>query len=112
MLALLLLSPQVRAQERDQQQAALDDFVAARMLTNKCPSWQMDLAEANTRFAQLNLQAADWQEGGRYSRFFEERLSYYGSLLSRMPEAHVCGAAEGAFGPNGSVRKGWMKRQG
>jgi hypothetical protein len=110
-LALCLLPCPSGAQERDPQQAALDDFVAARMLTNKCPFWQIDLAEARVRFAQLNLHPADWQEGGRHARFFDERLSYYGSLLSRMPEERVCGAAEEAFGPNGRVRKGWMKRQ-
>jgi hypothetical protein len=106
-----LLSSPAGAQTRDPQQAALDDFVAARMLGTKCPSWQLDLTEARTRFAQLNLQPADWQEGGRHARFFDERLSYYGSLLSRMPETRVCRAAEEAFGPNGRVRKGWMKRE-
>jgi hypothetical protein len=89
----------------------LDDFVAARMLNTKCPAWQIDPAEARTRFAQLNLQPADWQDGGRHSRFFDERLSYYGSLLSRMSEMRACAAAEEAFGPDGRVRKGWMKRQ-
>ncbi len=111
-LALVLLSSPAEGQTRDPQQEALDDFVAARMLTNKCPAWQIDQAEAHTRFAELNLQPADWQEGGRHARFFDERLSYYGSLLSRMPETRACGAAEEAFGPRGRVRKGWMRRQG
>jgi hypothetical protein len=111
MLVLVLLPFPGSAQTRDPQQAALDDFVAARMLTNKCPAWQIDQAEARTRFAELNLQPTDWQEGGRHANFFDERLSYYGSLLSRMPETRACGAAEEAFGPNGRVRKGWMKRQ-
>jgi len=31
------------------------DFVAARMLNTKCPTWQINLAEAPTRLAQLNL---------------------------------------------------------
>jgi hypothetical protein len=110
--ALYLLAFPAEAQTRDPQQAALDDFVAARMLGTKCPSWQIDSAEARTRFAELNLYPTDWQDGGRYASFFDERLSYYGSLLSRMPETRVCGAAEEAFGPNGRVRKGWMKRQG
>jgi hypothetical protein len=110
-LALFLRASPTGAQIRDPQQVALDDFVAARMLGTKCPSWQIDLAEARTRFAQINLHPADWQEGGRHARFFDERLSYYGSFLSRMPEARVCRAAEEAFGPNGRVRKGWMKRQ-
>jgi hypothetical protein len=90
----------------------LDDFVAARMLAAKCPSWQIDLAEARTRFAQLNLQPADWHDGGRHASFFNERLSHYASLLSRMSEMRACVAAEEAFGPNGQVRKGWMKRRG
>jgi len=81
------------------------------MLATKCPSWQIDLAEARTRFAELNLHPNDWQEGGRYAGFFDARLSYYGSLLSRLPEARACGAAEAAFGPIGRVRRGWMKRQ-
>jgi hypothetical protein len=106
-----LLSSPVGAQTRDLQQAALDDFVAARMLGTKCPSWQIDLSEARKRFGQLNLQPADWHEGGRHANFFDERLSYYGSLLSRMSETRACGAAEAAFGPNGRVRKDWMKRQ-
>jgi hypothetical protein len=38
-----LLSSPARGQTRDPQQAALDDFVAARMLGTKCPSWQIDL---------------------------------------------------------------------
>jgi hypothetical protein len=109
--ALVLLSFPSDAQTRDPQQAALDDFVAARMLNTKCPTWQIDLAEARTRFAQLNLQPADWQEGGRHSRFFDERLAYYGSLLSRMSEMHACAAAEQAFGTDGHVRRGWMKQQ-
>ncbi|WP_099514481.1 hypothetical protein [Microvirga ossetica] len=109
-LAYLLSCP-VGAQIRDPQQAALDDFVAARMLGTKCPSWQIDLAEARTRFAQLNLQPTDWQDGGRHASFFDERLSYYGSLLSRMSETRACAAAEEAFGPVGRVRRGWMKRQ-
>jgi hypothetical protein len=81
------------------------------MRAAKCPSWQIDSAEARTQFAQLNLQAADWQDGGRHVRFFDERSSYYGSLLSRMSETRACGAAEEAFGPNGRVRRAWMKRQ-
>jgi hypothetical protein len=109
--ALFLLSSPPDAQTRDPQQAALDDFVAARMLNTKCPTWQIDLAAARRRFAELNLQPADWQEGGRHSRFFDERLSYYGSLLSRMPEMNACAAAEQAFGPGGRVRRSWMKRQ-
>lgn len=110
-LGLLLLSSAAEAQARDPQQAALDDFVAARMLATKCPSWQIDLAEARTRFAELNLQPADWQDGGRYASFFDERLAYYGSLLSRMSETRACTAAEEAFGPVGRVRKRWMIRQ-
>jgi hypothetical protein len=110
-VSVLLLSSPTDAQTRDPQQAALDDFVAARMLNTKCTTWQIDLAEARTRFAQINLQPSDWQEGGRHSRFFDERLAYYGSLLSRMSEMHACAAAEQAFGPDGRVRRGWMKRQ-
>jgi hypothetical protein len=109
--ALFLLSYPAESQTREPQQAALDDFVAARMLGTKCPSWQIDLSEARTRFAQLNLQPADWQEGGRHANFFDERLSYYGSLLSRMSETRACELAEAAFGPSGRVRTGWMKRQ-
>jgi hypothetical protein len=108
--ALVLLSFPAGGQTCDPQLAALDDFVAARMLGTKCPSWQIDLFEARTRIAQLNLQPADWQEGGRYARFFNERLSYYGSLVSWMSETRACGAAEEAFGPDRHVRKGWMKR--
>jgi hypothetical protein len=36
-------------------QATSLTFVAAGMLNTKCPTWQIDLAEARTRFAQLNL---------------------------------------------------------
>ncbi|ANY85019.1 hypothetical protein BB934_43160 (plasmid) [Microvirga ossetica] len=111
MSAFFLLSAPAGGQTRNPQQAALDDFVAARMLGTKCPSWQIDLVEARTRFAQLNLRPADWQEGGRHAGFFDERLSYYGSLLSRMSETRACAAAEEAFGPDGRVRKGWMKQQ-
>ena len=110
-LTVVLLPSPTGAQTRDPQQAVLDDFVAARMLTAKCPAWQIDLDEARLRFFVLSLQPADWQDGGRYGGFFDERLNRYGSLLSRMSEAQACEAAEAAFGPNGSVRKGWMNRQ-
>jgi hypothetical protein len=106
-----LLSPPAGAQTRDPQQAALDDFVAARMLATKCPSWQIDPAEAQRRFSDLNLSPADWQTGGRHARFFDERLSYYASLLSRTSETRACAAAEEAFGPAGLVTRGWMRRQ-
>jgi hypothetical protein len=109
--ALFLLAFPAGGQTRDPQRAALDDFVAARMLETKCPSLQINLAEARTRFAQLNLRPADWQESGRHARFFDERLSYYGSLVSRMSETRACELAEAAFGPTGRVRTGWMKRR-
>lgn len=108
-LVLLLCLPSAGAQTRDPQQAALDDFVAARMLATKCPTWQMDLAEAQRRFSELGLGPSDWQTGGRHARFFDDRLSYYAGLLSRMSETRVCEAAEAAFGPNGRVRPGWIK---
>jgi hypothetical protein len=85
--------------------------VAARTLTDKCPTWQIDFAEVRSRFAQLKLQPADLQRGGRHAGFFDERLSYYSGLLSRMSQMSACAEAEEAFGPNGRVRKGWMKRQ-
>jgi hypothetical protein len=110
-LAFLVLPSPARAQPRDPREAALDDFVAARMLTTKCPSWQLDLARAQSRFSDLNLKPADWQTGGRYANFFDSRLSYYSSLLSRMPEERACEAAEAAFGLGGRVRAEWMKRQ-
>jgi hypothetical protein len=109
--ALFLLSSPGRGQTRDPQQAALDDFVAARTLTDKCPTWQIDFAEVRRRFARLNLQPADLQRGGRHASFFDERLSYYSGLLSRMSQMSACAEAEEAFGPNGLIRKNWMKRQ-
>jgi hypothetical protein len=42
--ALFLLSSPGRGQTRDPQQAALDDFVSARTLSDKCPTWQIDFA--------------------------------------------------------------------
>jgi hypothetical protein len=110
-LVLLLCPPSAGAQTRDPQEAALDDFVAARMLATKCPTWQIDLAEARRRFSELDLGPTDWQSGGRHARFFDDRLSYYASLLSRLSEVRACEAAEAAFGPNGRVREGWMKRR-
>jgi hypothetical protein len=110
-LACLVLPSLARAQPQDPRQAALDDLVAARMLATKCPSWQLNPAEAQRRFSELDLKPADWQDGGRYAKFFDERLSYYGRLLSRMPEQRVCAAAEEAFGLRGRVRGGWMRRQ-
>ncbi len=111
LLTVFLLPLPAGAQPRDPQRAALDDFIAARLLTAKCPSWQIDEAEARLRFSQLNLLPPDWQEGGRHGSFFSARLSYYRGFISRMSETQACEAAEAAFGPNGAVRKGWMKRQ-
>ena len=110
-LALLVLPSLSSAQPRDPRQAALDDLVSARMLATKCPSWQPDPAEVQRRFSDVNLNPADWQEGGRYAPFFDERLSYYSRLLSRMPERRACEAAEVAFGPSGRVRERWMRPQ-
>jgi hypothetical protein len=109
--ALFLLSSPAGGQTRDPQQDALDDFVSARTLSDKCPTWQIDSAEVRRRFAELKLQPADLQAGGRHASFFDERLSYYGSHLSRMSVTRACAAAEEAFGPAGRVRKGWMKRE-
>jgi hypothetical protein len=81
------------------------------MLATKCPSWQLDLAEARSRFSFLELRPEDWQDGGPYAHFFDERLSYYSRALSRMSERQACEAAEAAFGPSGQVRRGWMKPQ-
>jgi hypothetical protein len=110
-IAALLLSSPGGGQTRDPQQAALDDFVAARTLTDKCPTWQIDFAEVRRRFAQLKLQPADLQRGGRHASFFDERLTYYSGLLSRMSQMSACAEAEEAFEPNGLIRKNWMKRQ-
>jgi hypothetical protein len=110
-VALLVLPSLSSAQPRDPRQAALDDLVSARMLATKCPSWQPDPAEVQRRLSNLDLNPADWQEGGRYAPFFDERLSYYSRLLSRMPERRACEAAEAAFGPSGRVRERWMRPQ-
>ena len=109
--ALFLLSSPSGGQTRDPQQAALDDFVSARTLSDKCSTWQIDFAEVRRRFAQLKLQPVDLQVGGRHASFFNERLSFYSDLLSRMSERRACAEAEEAFGPNGLVRKKWMKRR-
>jgi hypothetical protein len=112
MAIALLGSPSLaQVQPEDPRRSALDDFVAARMLATKCPSWQLNLAEVQGRFSELNLKPADWQDGGPYARFFDERLIYYSGALSRMSESRACTAAEAAFGPNGQVRRGWMKPQ-
>jgi hypothetical protein len=95
----------------DQRRSALDDFVAARMLATKCPSWQLNLAEIQGRFSALNLKPADWQDGGAYAHFFDERLIYYSGVLSRMSERRACEAAAAAFGPSGQVRRDWMRPQ-
>ncbi len=108
----LLGSPSVaQVLSEDQRRSALDDFVAARMLATKCPSWQLDLAEARSRFSFLELRPEDWQDGGPYAHFFDERLSYYSRALSMMSERRACEAAEAAFGPSGQIRRGWMKPQ-
>ncbi len=110
-LPILALSSGAGAQTSDPRQSALDDYVAARMLTTKCPSWQLDVAEVRSRFSSLDLKPEDWQDGGPYARFFDDRLSRYAMMLSRMPERRACDAAEAAFGPSGQVRRGWMRRQ-
>jgi hypothetical protein len=110
-LTILALSSGTGAQTPDPRQSALDDFVAARMLTTKCPSWQLDVAQVRNRFSSLDLKPEDWQDGGPYARFFDDRLSYYSRVLSRMSERRACDAAEAAFGPSGQVRRGWMRRQ-
>jgi hypothetical protein len=79
------------------------------MLATKCRSWQLNLAEVQGRFSELNLKPADWQDGGPYARFFDERIIYYSGTLSRMSERRACTAAEAAFGPSGQVRRGWIK---
>jgi hypothetical protein len=110
-IAVLECQLPLKAQPQDPRQAALDDLVAARMLATKCPSWQLNPAEAQRRFSELDLKPADWQNGGRYAKVFDDRLSYYSRLLSRMSEQRVCAAAEEAFGLRGRVRAGWMRRQ-
>jgi hypothetical protein len=110
-IAVLECQSPLKAQPQDPREAALDDLVAARMLATKCPSWQLNPAEAHRRFSELDLKPTHWQDGGPYARFFDERLSYYSRLLSRMSEQRSCAAAEEAFGPRGRVREGWMRRQ-
>jgi len=105
-LAFLVLPSLPRAQPRDPREAALDDFVAARMLATKCPSWQLNPTAAQRRFSELDLKPADWQDSGRYNKLFDERLSYYSRLLSRISEQRACAAAEEAFGLRGRVRGG------
>jgi hypothetical protein len=85
----VLLGPPSVAQvpPEDPRRSALDDFVAARMLATKCPSWQLNLAEVQGRFSQLNLKPADWQDRGPYARFFDERLIYYSGPVEDVGKA-------------------------
>lgn len=107
---VLLGLPSVAAtQPEDPRRSALDDFVAARMLATKCPAWQLNPVEVQSRFSEVGLKPADWQDGGPHARFFDERLSFYASRVSRMSERRACEAAEAAFGPRGQVRRGWMR---
>jgi hypothetical protein len=110
-VSLLVAPPSATAQPRDAQQVALDDFAAATLLISKCFSWQLDLNEAEKRFSDLNLQPRQWRAGGRHFSFVRERLSYYSTLVSKMSAIQACETAEGAFGPSGHIRKGWMRPQ-
>ena len=110
-VSLLVAPPSATAQPPDAQQVALDDFAAATLLISKCFSWHLDLNEAEKRFSELNLQPRQWRAGGRHFSFFRERLSYYSTLVSKMSATQACEAAEGAFGPSGHIRKGWMSPQ-
>jgi hypothetical protein len=110
-VSLLVAPPSATAQPHDAQQVALDDFAAATLLISKCFSWQLDLNEAEKRFSELNLQPSQWRAGGRHFSFVRERLSYYSSLVSKMSAIQACEAADGAFGPSGHIRKGWMRPQ-
>jgi hypothetical protein len=110
-VSLLVAPPSATAQPRDAQQVALDDFAAATLLISKCFSWQLDLNEAEKRFSDLNLQPRQWRAGGRHSSFLRERLSFYSTLVSKMSAIQACETAEGAFGPGGHIRKGWMRPQ-
>jgi hypothetical protein len=108
-VSLLVAPPSATAQPRDAQQVALDDFAAATLLISKCFSWHLDLNEAEKRFSELNLQPSQWRAGGRHFAFVRERLAYYSSLVSKMSAIQACEAAEGAFGPSGHIRNGWMR---
>jgi hypothetical protein len=108
-VSLLVAPPSATAQPRDAQQVALDDFAAATLLISKCLSWHLDLNEAEMRFSELNLQPSQWRAGGRHFSFVRERLAYYSTLVSKMSALQACEAAEGAFGPSGHIRKGWMR---
>jgi hypothetical protein len=108
-VSLLVAPPSATAQPRDAQQVALDDFAAATLLISKCLSWHLDLNEAEKRFSELNLQPSQWRAGGRHFAFVRERLAYYSSLVSKMSAIQACEAAEGAFGPSGHIRNGWMR---
>jgi len=108
-VSLLVAPPSATAQLRDAQQVALDDFAAATLLISKCFSWHLDLNEAEKRFSELNLQPSQWRAGGRHFAFVRERLAYYSSLVSKMSAIQACEAAEGAFGPSGHIRNGWMR---
>ena len=110
-VSLLVAPPSATAQPRDAQQVALDDFAAATLLISKCFSWHLDLNEAEMRFSELNLQPRQWRAGGRHFSFVRERLFYYSSLVSKMSAIQACEAADGAFGPSGHIRKGWMRPQ-
>jgi hypothetical protein len=110
-VSLLVAPPPATAQPHDAQQIALDDFAASTLLISKCFSWHLDLDEAEKRFSELNLQPSQWRTGGRHFSFVRERLSYYSTLVSKMSAIQACEAAEGAFGPSGHIRKGWMRPQ-
>lgn len=110
-VSLLVAPPSAKAPPRDAQQVALDDFAASTLLISKCLSWHLDLDEAEKRFSELNLQPSQWRAGGRHFSFFRERLAYYSSLVSKMSAIQACEAADGAFGPSGHIRKGWMRPQ-
>ena len=108
-VSLLVAPPSATAQPRDAQQVALDDFAAATLLISKCFSWHLDLNEAEKRFSELNLQPRQWRAGGRHFSFVRERLGYYSTLVSKMSAIQACEAADGAFGPSGHIRNGWMR---
>jgi hypothetical protein len=88
-LPILALSSGTGAQTPDPRQSALDDFVAARMVTTKCPSWQLDVAEVRSRFSSLDLKPEDWQDGGPYARFFGDSLSHYSGIRQQKPPTPV-----------------------
>src|ERR1700687_3079709 len=104
-LALLMTSGAAHAADpTSTKERYIENAAGAIALAAECPAWQVDATTMSEMLNFLHIPIADISPDGKYWPVIDK----YNEITRALTEQEACRAAEGLYGPNGTVAPNMM----